>query len=42
MWGPTTNVGPIGSAVFTFIGYKQSHKKKQSSGVTNFKNGWGK
>ena len=23
MWGPTTNLGPIGSAVLTFIGYKQ-------------------
>ena len=23
-WGPTKNVGPIGSVVFTFIEYKQT------------------
>ena len=25
-WGPTQNLGPIGSAVLTFIGYKQTNK----------------
>ena len=24
MWGPTQNLGPIGSAVLMFIGYKQT------------------
>ena len=24
MWSPTQNLGPIGSAVLTFIGYKQT------------------
>ena len=27
MWGPTQNLGPIGSAVLTFIGYKQTDKQ---------------
>ena len=27
MWGPTQNVGPIGSAVLTFIGYKQTDRQ---------------
>jgi len=27
MLGPTQNVGPIGSAVMTFIGYKQTDKQ---------------
>ncbi len=26
MWGPTQNLGLIGSAVLTFIGYKQTNK----------------
>ena len=37
MWSPTQHLGPIGSAVLTFIGYKQINKQtfrhpdKQSS-----------
>ena len=27
-WGPTQNLGPIGSAVLTFIGYKQTDKHR--------------
>ena len=27
MWGPTKNFGRIGSAVLTFIGYKQTNKQ---------------
>ena len=27
MWGPIQNFGPIGSAVLTFIGYKQTDKQ---------------
>ena len=27
MWCPTKNLGPIGSAVLTFIGYKQTDKQ---------------
>ena len=27
MWCPTKNLGPIGSAVLTFIGYKQTNKQ---------------
>ncbi len=27
MQGPTQNLGPIGSAVLTFIGYKQTDKQ---------------
>ena len=32
MWGPLQNLGPIGSAFMTFIGYKQTnrHPNKQS------------
>ena len=32
IWGPTQNLGSIGSAVLTFIGYKQTDKQtdKQS------------
>ena len=35
MWGPTQNLGPIGSAVLTFIGYKQTDTKtpRQTSKV---------
>ena len=28
MWGPTRNLGPIGSAVLTFVGYKQTQTPK--------------
>ena len=27
MWGPKHNLGPIGSAVLTFIGYKQTERQ---------------
>ena len=27
MWGPAQNLGPIGSAVLTFIGYKRTDKQ---------------
>ena len=27
MWCPTKNLGPIGSAVLTFIGYKRTDKQ---------------
>ena len=27
MWGPAQNLGPIGLAVLTFIGYKQTDKQ---------------
>ena len=27
MWGPIQNLSPIGSAVLTFIGYKQTDKQ---------------
>ena len=30
MCGPTQNLGPIGWAVLTFIGYKQTHRKTKS------------
>ena len=30
MQGPTKKLGPIGSAVLTFIGYKQTDADKQS------------
>ena len=35
MWGPSKNVGPIGSAVLTFIGHKQTNRQthKQSINV---------
>ena len=26
MWGPTQNLDPIGSAVLTFLGYKQTNR----------------
>ena len=36
MWGPTKNLGPIGSAVLTFVGYKQTEiqsRDKQSTHI---------
>ena len=37
MRGPTKNLGPIGSAVLTFIGYKQTNKQpnKQTNRQTD-------
>ena len=29
-WGPTQNYGPIGSAVLTFIGYKETGMDTQA------------
>ena len=28
MWGPIQNFGTIGSAILTFIGYKQKNKQR--------------
>ena len=33
---PQTNVGPIGSAVLTFIGYKQTQTNKQTDKQAKF------
>ena len=37
MWGPTENLGPICSVVVTFIGYKQTNKRKTDKQSINYK-----
>ena len=33
MWGPTQNLGPIGSAVLTFIEYKQTDAQTEKQRI---------
>ena len=42
MWCPPKNLGPIGSAVLTFIGYKQTNKQtnKQTDRQAKFIYKW--
>ena len=33
MWGPTQNLGPIGSAVLTFIGKQQTDRQTEKQSI---------
>ena len=35
MWGPTQNLGPIGSAAMTFIGHKQTDRQAKYIYIDN-------
>ena len=37
MWDPTQSLGPIGSAVLTFIGYKQTNPDRQAKYIYRLK-----